>query len=255
MRKMFFILSLVILSLDVKAACTTAPNCTDLGFTKTVSECEYGSIKCPWNTAMVYCSKRLCQIGWIYYADGTCSANVVSGKTTLGVVVYVTDGGKHGQVMSAWPIDEDGNKSTRKVGMVWSTEYVDISSLPNDTSYEGAMKDFSSCDNTDKIVAQGDTSMYPAAWATKKYAPTTETKGKWCLPAAGVLSSIYNNQSAVQAGITKLGGVAYPSCCTWASLEYDYSRVWDSNFNYGTGLGWTLKDFSNSLDVRPVLEF
>lgn len=135
--------------------------------------------------------------------------------------------------------------------MYWLTEDVDISSLPNYTSREKAMKDYDSCGNTDKIVAQGNASTYPAAWAARKYAPTSATKGKWCLPAAGIMTNIYNNQNAIQTAISKAGGVSYPSCCTWSSSDRGIN-VWFSIL--GGGLDHTTKD-DTDLHVYPVLEF
>ena len=74
--------------------------------------------------------------------------------------------------------------------MYWLTEDVDISSLPNYTSREKAMKDYDSCGNTDKIVAQGNASTYPAAWEARIYATTSAPKGKWRLPAADIRTKI-----------------------------------------------------------------
>ena len=199
--------------------------------------------------------KITCKIGSIYYADGTCSTEVVSGKTALGIVVYLDASGEHGQVMSAWSVDKEGNKSSKNVGMVWADyngDYYDIASLPNYTK-EAVITDFNSCRNTDNILSDTQTN-YPAAKAARKYAPTSETKGKWCLPAAGIATSIYVNQSVIQAGISKLGGVTYPSCCTWSSSESETNWAWYSGLYYDNGLSSSLKD-SDNLFVRPVLEF
>ena len=139
--------------------------------------------------------------------------------------------------------------------MYWLTEDVDISSLPNYTSREKAMKDYDSCGNTDKIVAQGNASTYPAAWAARKYAPTSATKGKWCLPAAGIMTNIYNNQNAIQTAISKVGGVSYPSCCNWSSSEYSYGYAWNSYLGGSYGLDDDSKYYGNGQYVRPVLAF
>ena len=233
-------------------------DCSALGYTKTADQCPNGYLKCPYGDT-VFCPNVLqCAIGDIFYTDNTCvaAANHNSSKKVLGIVVHITDGGKHGQIMSPWPIDRNGNKtSSNPTGMEWSTENVDISSLPNYTTLETAMKDYDSCGNTDKIVAAGNASTYPAAWAARKYAPTEATKGKWCLPAAGIMTNIYNNQSAIQTSISKVGGVSYPDCCNWSSSEYDNlsGAAWLSNFNDSYGLDWASK--SDSLYVRPVLEF
>ena len=158
--------------------------------------------------------------------------------------------------MAPWPIDTNGNKtSSNSTTMKWSTEYVDISSLPNFTSQSSASTDYDSCGNTDKIVAQGNASTYPAAWAARKYAPTEATKGKWCLPAAGIMTNIYNNQGTIQDAISKVGGVSYPSCCNWSSSETSSHGAWESGFNFSDGLGNYHKGTSNSVYVRPVLAF
>ena len=232
-------------------------DCGALGYTKTASQCPDGYLKCPYGETVFCPTVTTCNIGDIYYTDKTCSsaADYNKNKTVLGIVVYVTDGGKHGQIMAPWPIDTNGNKSSSNVAMKWSTEYVDISNLPNYTSYSSASKDYDSCGNTDKIIAAGDASTYPAAWATRKYAPTTETAGKWCLPAAGIMTNIYNNQDAIQTAISKVGGVSYPSCCTWSSSEYSSSYAWDSYLGGSYGLNRNTKDNTYLYYVRPVLEF
>ena len=137
--------------------------------------------------------------------------------------------------------------------MIWGGYGTNISSLPDYTSNSSASTDYDSCGNTDKIVAAGGASTYPAAWAARKYAPTTETAGKWCLPAAGIMTNIYNNQTAIQDAISKVGGVSYPSCCNWSSSEYDYAWAWRSHLFSSYGLGTNLK--TNYYYVRPVLEF
>ena len=116
------------------------------------------------------------------------------------------------------------------------------------------MKDYDSCGNTDKIVAQGNTSTYPAAWAARKYAPTEATKGKWCLPAAGIMTNIKNQLDTIQYAISKVGGVSCPNCCMWSSSENSNYFAWYSNL--GSSYGLNLLPKSNDyLYVRPVLEF
>lgn len=257
MRKELLIITSMLFSLgigDGQANCIKEPNCAEMGYTKTEAECEYGSLKCPWNTGLVYCKKRRakCQIGWIYYNDETCSANVISGKTALGVVVYINPDGVGGQVMSAWPIDENGNKSNSESIVYWSTQDVNIPSLPDYTSDLSATQDFDSCGNTNTLSANSDRTFYLAVQAARLYV-ANETTGKWCLPAAGIMTSIYNNQSAVQAGIKKLGGIEFPDCCTWSSSENDNNRAWISNFSETNGLFAINKNDYHY--VRPVMEF
>lgn len=259
----------------VLASCTEAPNCTELGFTQTEEECSNGSIKCPWNTGLVYCRNKQnmpCAIGLIYYDDHTCSTELLRDKTPLGVVVHINPNGIGGQVMSAWPIDEDGNKSKNNVGISWGSKK-DIESLQNYTSVysnsnqaDAAANNFSSCENTDKILAEFQANpkdTFPAAQASRKYAPTKDTTGKWCLPAAGVMSTIHINIDAIQKGISKLGGIALPNCCTWSSTEYGSDNAWfyqSDKSSYGLGDGVPQVFYSGNFKtgyyyVRPVLEF
>ncbi|MEI3549763.1 MAG: hypothetical protein V8R25_03600 [Alphaproteobacteria bacterium] len=202
-------------------------------------------------------SEPKCQIGSVYYSDGSCALpeNHDTSKTVLGIVVHVTDGGQHGQIMAPRPVDKNGNKtSSNSTTMTWGGYGTDISSPPNYTSSDLASKDYDSCGNTDKIVAAGDASTYPAAWAARKYAPTSATKGKWCLPAAGIMTNIYNNQGAIQTAIWAARGVSYPSCCTWSSSEYSSDIAWLSYLGTSYGLG-TNDSKDGNYYVRPVLEF
>ena len=198
-----------------------------------------------------------CNIGDIFYTDNTCSADVVSGKTVLGIVVHNNNGGVGGQIMAPWPIDADGNKtSSNSTTMKWGILGIDIPNLPNYPYPNSLSADFDSCGNTDKIVAMGSASLYPAAWATRRYAPTTDTAGKWCLPAAGIMTNIYNNQPAIQSAIKKINGVEFPNCCYWSSSEVSPSYAANSMFDFAYGLvNDSSKDLSDYAYVRPVLEF
>ena len=207
-----------------------------------------------------YCvvASETCKIGSIYYTDGTClsAANHQTNKTVLGIVVHTTDNGKHGQIMTPWPIDANGNKTnSNSTGLVWAKWGTDISSLPKFPSWEAASTDYDSCGNTDKIVALCAASNCQAAWATRKYAPTAATKGKWCLPATGIMVNIYNNQDTIQTAISKAGGVSYPNCCTWSSSTAPSGGVWYSNFNISYNHGVVYEGLGGGNYVRPVLEF
>ena len=203
-----------------------------------------------------YCVADGCKIGYIYYTDGKClpSTNHDSSKTVLGIVVYVTYDGQHGQIMSPWPIDKNGNKSSSGVGMAWGGSSTDISSLPNYTTSSSASTDYDSCGNTDKIVAAGNANTYPAAWAARKYAPTSTTNGKWCLPAAGILRNIQKNQSAISTAVSKVGGASnLLNYWVWSSSERSGSNAWVALLNTSY-LGSYGKNF-NGHYVLPVLEF
>ena len=188
-------------------------------------------------------SAAQCSLGDILFSDGTCSANKVSGKTPIAVVVY-----KSGNCGQAMALKSVGN-------YYWSTEYVDISGLTNYTSDSKASKDYASCENSAKIRAQGNSSTYPAVWAAYNYTTTGTKAGDWCLPAAGIFTSIYNNQSTINTGFSRAGGTQFTnSTYAWSSSEFDHTWAWFSSFNSSYGLNYYGKHGSNR-EVRPVIEF
>ena len=188
-----------------------------------------------------------CKIGQILNSDGTCTTNKENGKTPIGVVVYIGND-NCGQALALNNLGK----------MRWSTESTDIKGLTNYTS-DAEKLDFDSCGNTQKIIQQGDSSKYPAAWGAYNYTPKSipETKGRWCLPAAGVGGSMMNNHTVINSGLSKAGGEQLPITenghCNWSSSEKGNLTAWRWCF-YGNE--W-LDRMKSALDtsVRPVIIF
>ena len=187
-----------------------------------------------------------CVIGSIFYSDQTCSSgSLTPGKTPIGVVVY-TNGEGHGQVMA---LNSIGNYE-------WGGYGTDISTLQNFSSVSAASQDLASCENTAKIIAAGDKSSYPAAWAAHEYKTEGTNVGDWCLPAAGILTSIYNNMELVNIGYGLASGSKIgTSSVVWSSSEYDGYDAWGFGFSFDNGVLNYVNFKSNSDEVRPVLEF
>ena len=251
---------------QANAACIATPSCTAMGYTSS-SSCING-IKCPfgeyWNcansdlsnkiteleTAITLIEKdmalRLCKIGDVFYSDMTCSALMQVDKTPIGVVVYIDERG-HGQAMALKSIGE----------YKWSTEYVDIIDLDNRFE-SSASKDYESCKNTEILLTQGDKITYPAVWAAHEYNTEGTSAGDWCLPAAGIFTSYKNNQSAINTGFSRAGGIIFTTDdYAWTSTEEGNEYAWymrlDQRFGlYSVGIGYTKQ---MSFEVRPVLEF
>ena len=263
---------MVISAGSVYAACIPTPSCSSLGY-ESSSSCE-GGIKCPfgnaWNctladkineitTEITEIKKVIeeggigggntkdCAIGSIFYSDISCSyGKVISGKTPIGVVVYV-DGTGGGQAMAL-----------KKIGdYAWSGYGTDITTLTNWSSAEMAATDVKSCSNTILITNAGNKSTYPAAWAAHEYKTEGTNAGDWCLPAAGIMTSIKNNMSAINAGFVLAGGDQLGrSSCLWSSSENRSSSAWYSNLSTDYGLyGSDTINKHYSYEVRPVLEF
>ena len=194
-----------------------------------------------------------CKIGQILNSDASCSDNKVSGKTPIGVVVAIKD--NCGYAMTASPIASS---------IKWSTEYVNTGAFQS-SSWQNAIKDFDVSGNMTKIIqtANGNNSRYPAAYAALNYAPSAAptSKGKWTLPTAGILNSLYTNLNAINNAISKVGGTQLTGDNEhiWSSSEYSSNHAWyfcTLNVSSPGGVNWNRKDtnFSDYV-VRPVIEF
>ncbi len=202
--------------------------------------------KAEWGKCNGYAKN--CNIGDILYSDGTCASTVISGKTPVAVVVYKSDDGNCAQAMALKPIGS----------YKWSSEYVDIPNLTDFGSDYRASTDYQSCTNTVIITAAGDKSKYPAAWAAKNYNTAGTESGDWCLPAAGIMTSIKNNISTINNGFNLIGGAQIRTYSYyWSSSEHDSYNAWYSGFSYDYGLynGSYFGGKHSSYEVRPVLEF
>ena len=227
----------------------------------------YTSCNCAsgyeWKEGRCVSSRPKCNIGDIFYTDNTCTsaANYNSSKTVLGVVVYVNPDGVGGQIMAKAPINENGKEISLAVTtpINWCNNY--SGDIPNLDSYTvfTVETDYNSCSNTDKIVAAGNDTIFPAAWAARKYAPTPETAGKWCLPSAGTLSRAAKINS-LDSTLMKIGGYRFKVIDT---------KYWTSTRNSGNSVyygDWASKEWSigtcsrtltfwDGIYVRPVMEF
>ena len=195
------------------AACIPTPSCSSLGY-ESSSSCE-GGIKCPfgnaWNCTVINKVNEItnkvtelekvieegggggkgdtsnCIVGSIFYSDWTCSyGSAIATKAPIGIVVY-SDNAGHGQVMA---LNSIGNYK-------WGGYGTDISTLQNITSDSVASQDLASCENTAKIIAAGDKSTYPAAWAAHEYKTVGTNAGDWCLPAAGIITNIMKSMELI----------------------------------------------------------
>ena len=291
MRKILLMTSAVVLfplSSIAQTTCTASPSCASLGYTE--SSCPDGNgVKCPWGNKWfcgASCSQlgftyscsgtgysggkgpacngkyqscacasgltwsngscvEICAIGSILFSDFTCDNNVVSGKTPIGVVVY-KDGKGGGQAMA---LDFAENGKT----YIWSSNNIDISELTNYKESRDAAKDYASCENSKKIMAQGNSSTFPAVWAANNYATAGTKAGDWCLPAAGILDSIKKNESAIGNGFSLAGGSRYGNGDTWSSTEYNEKFSWYALIFYNSGMNFGTK--TQTWKVRPVIEF
>ncbi len=190
------------------------------------------------------------EIGYILYSDMTRSKNLTSGKTPIGIVVCSYENNTGGQAMALKTI---GNLSWEKTS-IWNSGK-DIPELENLKSTGAAVMDIKSCNNTNIITNAGNSSQYPAAWATKDYSTAGTSAGDWCLPAAGIFRSIDYFLDLVNSGFSLVGGEKLGRASyLWSSTEMEYDNsnrsMFDSNL-YGLYPGTK----GSSYEVRPVIEF
>ena len=197
-----------------------------------------------------YCNETYeCLIGSILYSDKTCSMSLRSGKTPIAIVVYL-DGKGGGQALA---LKSSGNHK-------WGKNGIDISGLKNYSSASEASQDFASCANSKIIMAAGNSSTYPAVWVANSYSTVGTKAGDWCLPAAGVFTSYYNNEDAVNAGFDRAGGSKFVyNTYAGSSTEHSSNHEWGARFNTSYGLSYSGDYGTNPkeglIEVRPVLEF
>ena len=135
----------------------------------------------------------------------------------------------------------------------WSIFSTDLSGLTNYSTAAAASQDYASCENSALIREQGNNSVYPAVWATYNYTTAGTKVGDWCLPAAGIFTSIYNYKSTINAGLGRAGGTNVSSDVDVSSSEYNSSKAWVLNTDSSYGLSQLSK--VNNYGVRPVIEF
>ena len=181
-----------------------------------------------------------------YFLNSDMSITQQSGDITIGIVVCSYENGG-GQAMTLKPL---GNYK-------WGGYGIDIPT-PGSGSNETASIETSSCQNTDEIITAGDSNIYPAAWAAYNYTTMGTKVGDWCLPAAGIFTSIQNNISLINKKLSAAGGSQFKSDTkVWSSSEYHdrgYS-AWFGNFSLSSFYGLTAISKEVSYEVRPVIEF
>ena len=199
-----------------------------------------------------------CKIGWYYYSNNTCNEDIIAGREIIGVVFYLNPDGIGGQALAMQYAGRD----------YWSDEDVDIPGLENKACVEQPgyrptldcskeTNDVSSCANTKLITESCAESACKAAWLAKNYVPSNapETKGKWCLPAYGAGSGMWNNFRLINQKLKEAGGEELNSSFNWSSTESSYAEAfgWDYSVNqygsqvkHGGGVGGY---------IRPVIEF
>ena len=126
-------IALLALSGETQAlTCTAAPNCADLGYTKT-SCAGGGGVKCPFDSSKMFCIREGMGSEYkfvnaisryqIAYSDGTTAKYYDDKKTPIGIVTYVhpTKSKKHGLIMSLRPFTIQNQAEAHKICAAYTT--------------------------------------------------------------------------------------------------------------------------------------
>ena len=248
MRKIILSLSTALLaSTPVWAInCQVETDCTTLGYTETKD--EGGCLKCPFGNKWA-CStsggvSKDCVVGAILNSDMSCSADVVSGKTPIGVV---------------FDADRKLAIGTEVTKGYWSNGG-DVPDLTNYASISEALGDWDGKKNTRVIVKlyQNGLKYAPAFEYVNRYTKIGAPAGNWYLPSAGELNAIFENKDILNETLEKIGGMKLDNSDYWSSTESTLTRAWSQNFRNGAiytsgKLYTTARD--NEYCIRPVINF
>ena len=165
-----------------------------------------------------------CTVGMIYYSDKSCSAEVDTSKTAIGVVV------KDNELVMSQRTDDY---------MTWSSDWIDVDGITNYTSSSDAKTDYNGKTNTLAIVSaySGESTSDNAAIYCNSYSTAGTSAGDWYLPAAGeIYDYFYGNYNAINATVNKLGWNSFEEWY-WSSSEYSYTYAWYVNSSSGNMYG------------------
>ena len=251
---------------------------------------KFNACKCQsgytWKDGKCSSGMSDCVVGAIYYADDTCSTNLIENKFPLGVVVYA-DGKGHGQVMALnYYRGADGKTIHQQYSFHGRSDNY-IQSDTNMTCYAQeaqAKADLASCWNMDmmnnamdeviaKKHAEGNT------WVNRSYIFTlvndvnsyNEQKPwgrKWCIPSLGTYIKMADKLAVINNAMYKAGGEMVDTQATNAGLltstcknvkNDNYSTEWwtaslSPSFTAG-GYFIFSADSADSGSVRLVFEF
>ncbi len=238
-------------------------NCAALGFTEDdkTSWCK-NIASCRGNEKYTLCVKAVCQIGDVFYSDGSCSLVEDynpndKNKIPVGVVFYVTDDGRHGKVVNLHNLTTNNNQqfdpqnpfNNTQDTLVWGLMNTDIPELSTDNYsllvemfHNGQQELFDGQYVTNillKAVSQDENCQ------SGKYAPDTWGYNVYCRPtAAWVTHQFYPPSTNPDNPIVGQGKWYLPTLGEWGNIYgYDFSEV---NKYYGTS--------GATGDIKPVIE-
>lgn len=238
-----------------KLSCQSRANCEGIG-KKTCGEICVNADGCCQDSdcgtgkfckADIHKCSSLAKVGDIYYSDGTFSANLISGKTPIGVVGYIKRGGASGGVIA---LDSEYDDVAGKE-ITWGC-YGQSLSLGLFPSHSVAIGDYQGFDNNYTILAECSDRPIAASYCDE-YSKAGE-RG-WYLPAYGELNElIYTNYAQVNQALSKVSGahqIGSEKCYWSSSLATNDS----ANYKISNKNSYSSRRKNGTAFVRCVLAF
>ncbi len=186
------------------------PDCQKMGYTKSNKSDWCGKLAfCPSDKTYTAC-KALCEIGDVYYADGTCGyvQDYDNTKTPVGIVFYTYDEGRHGKVISLHHLTFDENfnfnpenpfgQEKTQVSVKSQSVNLPLTPYPSHEAIIAALK------NNERSAYAGKENTqilwkYSAALMVQDFYPPNVDpsnpitgRGKWFLPSVGEFLMLWN---------------------------------------------------------------
>ncbi|MBR1605978.1 MAG: hypothetical protein IJ660_07745, partial [Alphaproteobacteria bacterium] len=183
-----------------------------------------------------------CHIGDIYYSDDTCSPDVISGKTAIGIVYNTQyklvmalepeDTGKY--YTGRWTTDYEYLPGKVGLDVDWDS-FTDVADISNATSRIDAYKDMDGQHHTQVLAPEkGKVGIYGSEDAPHHCRNKTTADKEWYLPAAGEVVNWGLYYSEIDKGFKKLSKRLFPNNWTtviWTSSEQNDAQAWGFEFS------------------------
>ena len=238
--------------------CTTAPDCSKLGYTMDASLCGGAALYCPWDLTKAMCKEKSPLP--ILYGDGTVSNIIKSNPKPIGVVFDEANK----LAIALTEIKADGKPGSKNLSMISNVSKSDLA-LPRCT--EDSLK---TCGvdgryNTDVLLRTLRPGVAIAPQGANLYEPEGCTasfckKNKWFIPSARDLLNVgekYTDISKTLTLLSDLGGVKLSNVLWSSTLD-------DTTSTYGGRSGWYVNlstknsrtmTLNSKWSVRPIIYY
>ena len=224
-------------------SCAVAPTCESLGYTKSESDCGSQDIlRCPLDTSKVIClssqSSEKCEnpaMGDILYSDMSCSSEVISEKTPIGIIFSSHKAIALSSEEKKWSQEE-----------FYMPKIIDTEDIDSDCFGERNTLLFME-------FCQGNDISCPAIEYAYNYKTPGTKAGDWYIPAMAETAKFMDSRSLLNQKLSLVGGEKIPGAYHFSSSYckfYGQASVYYYRDDYNNAI-----NVGSSARVRPVIKF